>query len=552
VTDVIQKIFISPPIAIARLGGGSTPQDAYKWVQSPDPRSKGETTIAPDWSLIVQADGTVEPVMPTSLQFRDGPLIRPVSPFFELWAMVGEAGSDPATWREVPVTPALLTNQGTTLSNLVFRIDSKNLKVARRTSNPELRYGTFPPLEVRATNNSPTPILAVSPPGVPASRRMIPTNRNIPLGSFQVLKSRPQPVAGSTLWAEVVNVEVVRFRFTPARGHTYGPPQAAEPQTTIPGGFRPVDTGRAFLNQNAGWAGFPAQNNPFDPPTDTFDGADVENNLSLGVVDDTCETRVEVSLRMPVPTARTLTAAANIFVAPPDFAPDRRPFLSLADELNDRSSDGAARTAAMSALDRDAWVQDLFERVYETMSLLNLDLWRRARGLVLTGSALRTAIPDDHTRNPTRAMGGRDRLRNELFPLQAETQNVRLPLTDHARMRHRSLSDLQDLRDFIVQNPGRLATLIRRSFEVSSGENSDSTTMRMPPFMRNSNAQPLTLASWQYDFLMSWVSALEASPVLPAEILHAAATQPAAAPLSDAAMARRTEVLSRIAGRVQQ
>lgn len=547
--DIIQTIFITPPIAIARLGGGTTPQDAYKWVQSPNPRSPGETTIAPDWSLTVQADGSAEPVMPTSLQFRDGGLIRPVCPFFELWALVGESGSAPTTWREVPVTPALLTQQGATFNNLVFRIDAKNIKAARRTSNPELQYGTFPPLEVSGGNNSPTPILAKSPPGVAAARRLIPANRNIPLGSFQVMKSRPQPAPGSTPWAEIANVEVIRFRFTPARGHTYGPPQSAQPQPTAAGTFRPVEAGRAFLNQNAGWAGFPAQNNPFDPPTDTFDGADVGNNLSLGVVDDTCEARLEISLHLPAPVNRTLTAAANVFVGPPDFAPDRRPFLSLADELNDRASDGVSRTAAMSPADRDIWVQDLFERIYESVSLFNLDLWRRARAVTLTGNGLAPAIPNDKTREPTRAMGGRDRLRNRLSPVQAESENVRLPLTEHARMRHRALSDLQVLRAFIVQNPGRLATLIRRSFEVAEGETASSTTMQMPPFMRNSNALPLTLAGWQYDLLMAWVGAIEVTPVPPSAMALVEAQLPAAAPMSDAAIARRAEVLSRINAR---
>jgi hypothetical protein len=555
VADVIQQIFITPPIAIARLGGGSTPQNAYMWVQSPNPRSNGETTIAPDWSLTVQTDGTVEPVLPTLLEFRDGALIRPVCPFFELWALVGEPGSASATWREVPVTPTLLTQNGVTLNNLIFRIDAMNLKAARRASNAELRFGTFPPLEVRADNNSSTPILAVSPPGVAAARRMIPAGRSIPLGSFQVMKSRPQPAPGSTAWTAIVNVEVIRFRFTPARGHVYGPPQATQLQPTSAGTFRPVEASRAFLNQNAGWAGFDAESNPFDPPRDTYDGADVNRNApnpSFGVVDDTCEARIEVSLQLSGPVNRTLTVAANVFVGPPDFAPDRRPFLSLADELNDRVSEGVLRTAAMSSADRDAWAQDLFERIYETVSLFNLDLWRGARAITLTGNQLAPPIPNDNTVDSTSAMGGQDRLRNGLFPLQAESQNVRLPLTEHARMRHRVLSDLQELRDFITQNHGRLAKLIRPSFEVATGESSEGTTMQMPPFMRNSNALPLTLAPWQYELLMVWVSAIEAAPVLPVAMPLAEAQPPAAAPMSDAAIARRAEVLSRIAARDDQ
>ena len=47
--DVIQSIYVNPPIAIARLGGSSIPQDAYVWVQSPNPRTQATTTIAPAW-----------------------------------------------------------------------------------------------------------------------------------------------------------------------------------------------------------------------------------------------------------------------------------------------------------------------------------------------------------------------------------------------------------------------------------------------------------------------------------------------------------------------
>ena len=50
------------------------------------------------------------------MTFRDGDLIRPVAPFYEIWARVGDAGSAPATWREVPLTPALLQANGIALA----------------------------------------------------------------------------------------------------------------------------------------------------------------------------------------------------------------------------------------------------------------------------------------------------------------------------------------------------------------------------------------------------------------------------------------------------
>jgi len=108
-------------------------------------------------------------------------------------------------------------------------------------------------------------------------------------------------------------------------------------------------------------------------------------------VDDTCEGRIEIGIARASLANASLIASASVFVGPPDFAPDRRPFLSLADELNDRAGDSAARTALMSATERDAWVQDLFERIYETLSLLNLDLQRRAKAMRLTGDRLASA-----------------------------------------------------------------------------------------------------------------------------------------------------------------
>jgi hypothetical protein len=557
----ILGIFVVPPIAIARLGGSTAPQVAYRWVESPNPRSKGETTVEPDWSLVVRSGGTVQPIMPESLSLRDGALIRPVCPFFELWALVGEAASDPATWKEVPATPDLLTKNGVSLSSLVFTVDAKNFKVSRRTANAALRYGTFPPLEVKANNHTPTPILAVSPPGVPTSRRMIPADKPIPLGSFQVLKSQPQPAPDPTNgWTQlvdgrpVVNVEVIRFRFTPARGHVYGPPDAAAPHN-LPSGrsFAPVEKSRAVLNPHAGWAGVNVTkvNGAPDEPQDTYDGADVGNDQSLGVVDDTCEARITVSLTLPAPANQSLTTSASVFVGPPDFAPDRRPFLSLADELNDRAGGNAARTALLSDNDRDAWIEDLFERIYETLSLLNLDLWRRQKAIRLTGSRLAPPIENDETREPSRAMSGRDALRNRSFPLPSVSPNIKLPLADQARTRHRALSDLEALRDFVAQNPRRLRTLIRRAFEAEQGETNDGnngmgiTTMRMPPFMRNSNGGPLTLAAWQYDLLMAWVEAIETLPP-PARPLDAAARR-AARPISAPAARRRDQVLARVA-----
>jgi hypothetical protein len=537
-SDVIQSIFIEPPIAIARVGGSTVPQAAYLWVESPDPRSDGETTIIPAWSLDVLPDGSVSPTKPADLQFRDGALIRPVSPFFELRALVGAPGSAPGTWRETPVTPALLSQHGASPSNLTLKIDAHNLKAARRTGRPALGFGTGTPVEIRGDDHSSHVLLGTSPGPNP---RMIPSGRSIPLGSVQVMRSTPnQPNAA---WNGSVDTEVIRWRFTPGRGRFFGPPQAL--QTSPPA----VESSNAFLNATAGWFGAPMSN--VVEPADTYDGAEAPDSRSLGVVDDTCEARMQISLTLPNAPG-PLVAFANVFAGPPDFGPDRRPFLSLADELNDRAADANARSTAMTPAERDAWVEDLFERVYETVSLLNVDYYRaspsQGRAITLTGNRLEPQLVNDHVPQPTRAMGGRDALRNPRYTVEAPSSNELLPLSKHARRQHRAIADAQSLRDLIALNPGRIEALVRAPFEVERGEDPDSSTMRMPPFMRQSNAEPLTLSSWQYELLMQWVASANALPAV-VQAVAFPAPGPAPSDVADAASARRAAVLARLAAR---
>jgi hypothetical protein len=525
----IRDIFFDPPLVVARLGGSSTPQVAFEWVESSDPHNDAETSVRPAWSLNVLADGSVSPFMPDRVAFREGASIRPVSPFLELWAVVGDS-DDASTWSEQPLTPALLAENGATLASLHFVVNAQNRKAERRTADASLRFGTNPPPRLRADNHAAVELQGRSPAN--ATPPMIPAGRRIPLGSFQVMRSTPQPAPGSTSWASQVNVEVIRCRFTPARGLVYGPPRAAN---ALPDGSIPVDPARAFLDPAARWAD--ATVNRLVIPADTFDGAENANGLSAGIVDDTCEVQLRADLTTP---NADFAANANIFVAPPDYAPDRRPFLSIADELNDRLAGQSERSDAMTPAELTSWVQDLFERIYETVSLVNVDFWRRFRAARLSGPALRSPIAGDALPGPTAAGGGRDRLRNPDFALAAPVPDRPLPLTEHARMRHRALADVDALRNFVAQRPGRMRELVRAVFECQASEGGNATTLGMPPFMRNSNALPLTLAAWQYDLLMRWVDSVEQTGVTPAAVLPAA--------LSDGAAERQRQVLARVGG----
>jgi hypothetical protein len=570
----IQALFVKPAFAVARLGGSTTALHAYDWINAEKPRFDGETEITPSWTLAVQPDGAVAPFLPNSVVFRDGDLIRPVAPFFEIWARLGEPGSGPEAWTEAPLTNDLLAEQGLSLSSLRVSVTARNLKAARRTGNPEHAFGNWQPIIVRGNDFAPRTVEGISQPS--AAVPMIPRGRHIPLGTVQVLRSTPQPT--NQAWSNAVRVDTIRFRYTPARGAFYGPPEAASPQPALGRPAPAVPSANAFLDPGAGWRG--ASTGNLVQPSDTYDLIDQTGDTtgpSLGVVDDTCEVHFDVAL--DVGARGDLTARAVAFVAPPDFAPDRRPFLSVADELNDRDGLSAARNAALTGADLSAWVEDLFERIYETVSLFNVDFYRAQRAATrqppnwapeaLPANKLQVNDLDQGNRpEPTRAMGGRDALRSQVYRLAAATPNDLLPLSQHARMRHRALSDIQNLVALVAQDAlaglNRIREIVRAPFEVESFETALGTSMRMPPFMRQSNALPLTLAAWQYELLMRWVDETRQRAIAgqPAMVPMAAeahlrvevedisrgsvAARPEVRALSASATARRNSVLARL------
>lgn len=514
----IRRIFLTPPVAIARLGGSLTPLVAFEWTRG-DPHTIAETRIRPTWTLDVLPDGSVAPRMPTQIVVRDGALLRPVAPFLELWALTGDGPRSGLT--AVPVTPALLTANGVGEGSLSFTVEAMNRKAASRTGRASLRFGTFPPVQVQADDHRSVQLLGVSPPGTPQA--MIPPGRSIPLGQLQVLRPVAQPA--DQPWSAAVRIDVVRLRFTPARGRFYGPPGAAQ---VVPPA---VPLERAFLNAAAGWQG--AARSDRVVPNDTVDES--SPGSSLGVVDDTCDARIVAELALAGGPVR---CTANVTVGPPQYSPDRRPFLSLADEVNDRQHD-PQRDAALSDADRAAWVEDLFERAFETASAMDLDYWRAQRARQLRPDEQRTPpIPGDGVPAETRAMGGADRLRDPNIAVPEPSANIPLPLSERARQRHRDLSDLAVLEAWVRENPDRMGELIRAPF-ANTG-----FSMQMPPFMRNSNARALSLARWQYDLLMAWVAAVTGPAPATREAMREAVPDGGPAPLSPEAAERRRQVLA--------
>src|SRR5262249_37139605 len=118
----------------------------------------------------------------------------------------------------------------------------------------------------------------------------------------------------------------------------------------------------------------PEQQDP--QPADSYDGAAIAREASWGVVDDLCDGVIEAQL---VLRGQRHLASARVFSGSPDYSPDRRPYISFADDLADRDLPPIVVDQA-SAEESEAEIADLFQRVFEVVHQVNLDL-ERSRGV---------------------------------------------------------------------------------------------------------------------------------------------------------------------------
>ncbi|MEV7523831.1 hypothetical protein [Streptomyces sp. NPDC091371] len=462
---MIDRIWLHPPLAIARLGPSPVPCDNYSWGPSDlSPRGSGKTTVVPAPTLDLAPDGTLTERMPEAVGFKDDQGgWRPVCPYFELhgtWTTGGKR-------RTGPLTEAVLTEFGLTLADLRWEVAVANLKAHHYTQSDGDRVEAL--TEVRGNDHTPRPLAGGSPQGV--ADPLLPAGRSLPLGSVQV----PAPNAA---------LPELRLRFRPGVGAVYGP---TDLETRADGTDYALPPQRLILNPDARWCGFPLQDTSDDPrtvPGGLFAGAEIEDkNESLGLVDDICDGTVTASL------PGGLEASARIVVSPPDFAPDRRPFVSLADGLADRVQRADVKDPAYLA-DKPLTtleIRDLFERILETMGNINVDVQnervRDTYGEDLDGDGVNDRGP---------------------LPVPEPLTGVLLALTDGGRRRHRRYVALEVLEDLLREQPDLIRRVIREPVE----DTPDYLDGRMPVAMRGADAGPLHLTRRQYDLLTGWAASL--------------------------------------------
>jgi hypothetical protein len=291
-----------------------------------------------------------------------------------------------------------------------------------------------------------------------------------------------------------------------------------------------------ILNPDTPWSSYvmdaPDQIDP--QPSDSYDGVNVGDDISWGVVDDTCDGVIEAQVVIGgvrhVATARVLSSC-------PDFAPDRRHFYSLIDDLADRE-------IPVPEIDRDnveaieEEVVDLFRRVFETVSLTSLD-GTRAHGigedLARPWAKNFEGLPKIDQASMTREdVGFVDQIPDLLpdQPIDQVSRSVphdKLPYTLVARAVHAPLTDVDTLLDFLREKRDHVERLMRPPYgrfrELAEDPGPEPAAafrdtrvlrdimedMRMPPYMRDSDETPLSLSWRQHRLLMAFLDYLSST-----------------------------------------
>jgi hypothetical protein len=476
---MIQKIWLYPPLAVGRLGPSLIPCDSFHWAASDlRPRGTGKTTIQPGETLRVAAEGTVTSSLPTEIAFKDSVGFKPICPFFELhgeWQVDGSTVSG-------PITPQVLGLFGLTTRDLHWTVEVANLKPHHYTLADSDRILAIVELTGDVTERQ--TLRGTSPAGF--LQPLVPVGQAVPLGSVQL--TRP-----------TADFPELRLRFTPAAGNVYGPTNlstrleilkqrlasASPPQVSTWQSFQlPPD--RLILNSGAVWCQFAATGeDPRTNPGGLYASED-DTGISLGLVDDVCDGAIRCSL------PGGLQAIAWIAVGPPDYAPDRRPVVSLADGLADRVlRHEVLEPAYVDQLELTAAeVDDILERVLETMESINLDFQNQRvraenQAIAITQGLSETAAED------------------KAFALMNALPGQPLPLTALGRQRHRRLIALEVLEDKLREQPDLINKWIREP--KTSDRYYD---RKMPALMRGSDRYPMHITRRQYDLLMAWANRL--------------------------------------------
>ncbi len=340
---MITELRILPPLAISRLGSSSNPLENYN-LELPQPHENplGFRRLVPAETLAVDdKTGEISHVYtPEKILFRDGNQIRPVAPFFEVFARTSPDVLE-------PLTIDLLKKNKLTPSDVKWTVHVGNIKVFRRTgdkSDRVIAQHSFSDHKPHALEGNCDNFFA---------------RKILPLGSVRYIKPNPA-------------FPEIRLRFTPAAGLVYGSSMKRKSldlsRKTIEDDDPIMRPERVIYDPKKGkWRGYVDPGRATDTaPNQIFAGFTNRSGdqESWGYLDDECDGTVNVELTV---AGKTLKAFARVGAGPPAFAPDGIPIRTVADEL-EQALLGPNVDPADATLEN---VEEILRRAFETVRLLN-------------------------------------------------------------------------------------------------------------------------------------------------------------------------------------
>lgn len=435
-------IRLLPPLVVARLGAAEEPVGNYDVVVDPQ-RPLGFRTIrgAPTF-LVDVATGAITGVVEQEPTFKDAQnRVRPVAPFLELWGRFD--GED--EW--IHLTTGDLADAGVAAGDVRWRVHVGNVKVTRRTGDPDDRIeadtGWFSTHDRQSLRGQCPNFVS---------------GKSIPLGYAQYIRPTGE-------------FPHIRLRFTPGSGNVYGSNRATS-------GPDPNIVDEVYDASKGTWFGYSEPGAPIPPqphltnPGAIYAGTNGPNNswVSFGYLDDACDGIIDAELTVG---GHTLGAFARVGAGAPAFAPDTFPIRTAADELEQilLGPDVDPDDYSVDELQQDA--EEILRRAFEAVRLMNT--------AYMNGNDPRdiasTMSRQDH--NDT----GR-----AFEPIMAPT------LVDTLAVLHLHQSVFMTLRSGA---PPWFVTVLREFDEI--GDLTDLGRRKMPGMMRNADARYLVLTRRQRD-----------------------------------------------------
>lgn len=440
----ILELRILPPLVLGRLGSSDQPMDNYA-VKIDEPLGYRKLVPAPTLTVSPKTGEITSAKPPRAVRFRDDKqLIKPVSPFLEVWARFEQDGP------LVPLTTDHLRQLKLSPGDVQWNITAANHKVFRRTGTPADKVEAR--IDALSDHDS-HPLLG--------SAKNFIDGKVIPFGSVRYIRPNPE-------------FPEIRLRFTPATGKVYGSRTGTRDRNIAEIVYDPQKGD--WLNHFDGRRGTPPSTTPaaIYAGTDTADGA---WHISRGYLDDTCSGIAEVILNV---RNRQLSAYGHFTSGPPAFAPDSFPVRTIADEL-EQIAFGPDVEPENADQER---VIDIVRRALETVRLLNTGVMNGNQGV--GGLPFRDSTG---ALNNTNNMAGQDTgLRRAFTPIFDPAIVDALAI----RARHERI-----LMAVAARTPAWFVHILRTFDQV--GDLTDAGRRKMPGMMRGADGLYLALTRRQYN-----------------------------------------------------